>query len=941
MQFVVDCVMVCASPQRTTNTDSTMANPVTSTQKYKGFKSKDALARALIHKHPDISWECEPRSLAAKIGGLDKGDVTWWRTRRVQTQALADLLEMPVEDLGVLDRSVSFVVSFPDFPALKPLDLKREVPWRLGQEVLDASQSKSEFGRETLDEWLEPNPAFWRPPSGFAWLHVDSHIEQQLLTQKLTAAGRFDVVVVPTLADAAEQLRGGKPLIVSVSANGGEADVYAMADRPFSAGLLVIAPFSLQIEGETSDAAYLFSWEWMTLHKRERRKSELTDPSASSDLKRWTWTPSPDWRVKLLDWVGTRLDRQQVDTQFQAKEAQKWLARFDPQSAWFSTPSDLLQLCQLLHSMPYTKLPDPSDKNGGMKLAKVLFKAGPAYRHAQMAQLAQRRWDCRELKWCGSLPMDGWLSLSPYALVAVSPAALAKIASGKSLGTVKKEVHRLKIAAELGDPDALLSSGLIQADSAGNYDFQYRALAVLLVRDKLLNQVASEPTGNWGWACFDAERRPVVDAALDAMSLDQLVAASQRASESAADVSVSAAVVGALEALFMAVGRRISSGESINAADVLPLAQWVVSQLDMASVEWALPVPWSRPTQTTDESLQWITACWAWSLLPNTSAPTDSWLFPGWCQTLPEVPYWISELWCDEQYEPASPAWLRFLHVVDEWLKEFDAPVANAPRALHIALLARAAAGQWQPELSWWGSVSDCFWAQDALIERLKALGARDAPQVALRLWPSLLMFERGFVEDKYWARIRSRTRHWLLKTMNPAAAVDMLNDEDLWYLVSSPASLPPNFRPLLLKRFTPLLLAALEQNPSAIAYSQEEQFFERFGAGIAPLLYEFLTHERLGFAAATCLWRWEGEAASQRLKNPQQLDAVARQHLLMECPAAHLSVAAEVLQTSPELFDLPYLASWARQLLPNAGTSAPALLVVLRAVQATADNQV
>jgi hypothetical protein len=391
----------------------------------------------------------------------------------------------------------------------------------------------------------------------------------------------------------------------------------------------------------------------------------------------------------------------------------------------------------------------------------------------------------------------------------------------------------------------------------------------------------------------------------------------------------------------MAVGRRIAGCEVVNAADVLPLARCVISQLDLACVEWALPVPWSRPTQTADERLQWITACWAWSLLPNASAPTCSWLFPGWCQTLPEVPYWISELWCDEKYEPASPNWLRFLHVVDEWLKEYDAPVANAPRALHIALLARAAAGQWLPELSWWGSVSDCFWAQDALIERLKALGTRDAPQVALRLWPSRLVFERGFVEDKWGARILSRIRRWLLKNMNPAAAVDVLNDEDLWYLASSPASLPPDFRPLLLKRFTPLLLAALEQNPTAIAYSQEEQFFERFGAGIAPLLYEFLNHERLGLAAATCLWRWEGEAARQRLKNPQQLDAVARQHLLMECPAAHLSVAAEVLQASPELFDLPYLASWARQLLPNAGTSAPALLAVLNAVQATADNQV
>lgn len=916
-----------------------MTHPVTSTAKYKEFESLDALAKALIHSRSDIAWKGTFRTLAAKIGLLDKGTVTWWRNLPEQSQALADFLEIPVEDLGVSAQSASFVVSFSDFPALKALDLKREAPWQLGREVLDISQAKSEYGVETLEEWLEPDPASWRPPSEFSWLRVDSNIEQQLLTQKLTAAGRFNVVSAQTLIDTAEQLRGGKPLVVSVSESGGDADWLALADRPDSAGLLVIASFAFPVRGETSAAGF-YDWERLALRGRDRRKFDLTAPGPIGEFKRWTWTLRPNWRVDLLTWVEARLNRSEADTIFATEGAEKWLNRFDPQSTWFSTPSDVLQLCQIMHTIAYTKLPSPSNKDGGMSLAKLLFKGGPAYRHTQLAQLAHNRWDNRDIPWRGSLPMEVWLSLSPDSLVAVSPAALAKISTGKNLAAVKKGLATLGKSAELGNPDALLTSGLVQPDSDGRYDFQYRILAGLLVRDKLLQQVANEAAESWGWACFDEQRRPLVDAVLDAVSLNQLVAASQRACGGAADGDASASLVGGREALFMAVSRRILDGESIQSADAIPLANVVMARLDMASAEWALPPPWSRPMQTAEDELHWLNACWAWSLLPNASAPVESWLFPGWCKTLPEVPWWLSELWFADKYQPATPAWLRFLTVVDEWLKDVDEPIANAPRAMHVGLMARAAVGQWLPELSWWASVTECFWSQDALIERLEALGARDAPQIALRLWPSWLAFERSSPADKKWILTISRTRRWLLETMKASDAVAVLKDDDLWYSISMPAALPPDFRLLLLKQFTPLLLAALQQNPMTINYGEEVEFFERFGEGVAPLLFEFLTHERLGFAAATCLWRWDGEAVGQRLKNPQHLDAVARQHLLMNCPAAHLSVAAKALRASPELFDLPSLASWACQHLPNAGKNAPALLAVLKAAQAATDNQ-
>ena len=100
-----------------------MSNPVTSAPKYRDFGSDRKLAKALIDGFPHVAWGCQAPALAAKIGALNKGDATWWRTRSEPTQTLANLLEIPIEDLGVLASSASFIVSFADFPALKPLDL--------------------------------------------------------------------------------------------------------------------------------------------------------------------------------------------------------------------------------------------------------------------------------------------------------------------------------------------------------------------------------------------------------------------------------------------------------------------------------------------------------------------------------------------------------------------------------------------------------------------------------------------------------------------------------------------------------------------------------------------------------------------------------------------------------------------------------------------------
>jgi len=123
--------------------------PIRSAPKYAEFGSDDKLAKALRTKFPDIQWPSEQaRTLGTQIGKLDKGARVWWANHPDNAKCLAELLEVPLADLGLHGpANHSHVFSFDDFPELPPLDLKREKPWVLGVEHLDSNQKWRNAGR--------------------------------------------------------------------------------------------------------------------------------------------------------------------------------------------------------------------------------------------------------------------------------------------------------------------------------------------------------------------------------------------------------------------------------------------------------------------------------------------------------------------------------------------------------------------------------------------------------------------------------------------------------------------------------------------------------------------------------------------------------------------------------------------------------------------------
>lgn len=887
-----------------------MPQPVKTAPKYSEFGSYEKLAQALIARFPDIKWPPQARSLAAKIGLLDREDPTWWLNREMETASLAELLDLPVADLGVQSRTSSHLFSFSGFPGLEPFDLMREKSWVLAEARRDPKKSINEFGEGVLDQWLEPAVRMsFRPPSDLEWLHVPDDLERQLLVTGLAAAANYEVRVVEILADAADSLRGRKPLVVSVVADGGEKDLLALMDRPEGAGLLVIAPFMPAVHETTISSSPYRGFEKRTSSEREERLLELT----SGAFPCWTWTLLPDWRERLLKAVEVRLNRHAADTHFSAQGVKSWLERFDAHEQWFSTTSELIQLCQIGHAISEKKLPAPNDPDAGKKLVNLLFKEKPLYQSMQIQQLAQARWNRPELAWRDGLPMESWLSLAPPVTGTTVRNELDAIAHGKTQPERKKAADRVAKMLEAGNPDALLSSGLIKKCVQGNFDFEHPTLAGLLVRDRLMRQIAKEPLTSWALACFDPERRLVVDAALDAVSVEHLMAATERLLQEVPD---SAVTVGASEALFMAVGRRILNGSVIPPA-LMPVAKSVIERMDLTTADWALPDLWSRPVESEDEKLAWITACWAWSLLPNAPfAMPDNWWFPGWSNSLPELPDWLSELWPDEKCEYVSLAWSQFFSVVDEWLKDMAQPLADAPRILRMGFLMKAAHGAWPADSAWWQELVNSRWAERILLKKLQKVGVG----AAARLWPSFLLFERNAPPNGYY--FFSWVRVWLLQQLRPVDALNLLGDEDRRYLVQVLFTLPPELRTALLE--------SLASTAPTVRFGDELKFFEKFGLSSAPALALFLAHDQLGSAAAVCMWRWDAEKAVRLLRQGKKITPHEQNNLLYACPVANVPAVAEAVCAAPESFELATLAYWARKHLPTAGSNAERLMAII-----------
>lgn len=900
-----------------------MNTPIKFSRRFAEIGSLDAVARALMDHNQQIEWNIKHRSLGAKIGELDKGKVTWWLNNPGKAQALSDFLDISLAELGLRQKSYDHSFVFDDFPELPHLDLKRETPFELGNFILDPSQQNPQRTFEErfdLDEWLKSSASF-RSPYETSWLYINDELQRNLFSKHLDFIARYNVLFVDTLQDAGEQLKEYKPLIISVRYNGGDSDLLALAMRPDGFGTLVIAPHMLSAEQATSPYED-FSWESVTSNNTQRRLRQLSKSGQYADIKRWIWTPLPDWQHSLINWVGARLRSKEVDTLFSDNEISDWINSFDAHDVWFKESKDVMLLCNMAHNIGERKLPKPNDREAGKKLVQAIFKQEKQTQIYAIKKIAESRWSNTEVSWHGGLSLKEWNAISPADTTTQGEDDLVKIAHGKTLRERNEALELLRLKLLSGNAVALTDSGVIKEISTDSFDFQSRTLANLMVRDLLMKNIINGDL-SWAWACFDNQRRPLIDAVLNSASMDSLTLLVNNLAQVA---SGAVEEIGVSEALFIAIGKRIASNEIIQPDLIfINLAEKVISRLELFDEEdirsWDLPAPLSRPIDSESEKLAWINACWSWSLIPNISITMPPhWLFPGWAEVLPDfVPTWLTDLWPDETCKKLPKKWEQFFSIVDQLVKDWNDPKPNATKHFTLSMLGKAALGYWSAEEAWWQTIIGCKWAEIIMLERFRDSGIG----AALQLWVSYLSFEKHTNKKfiPFLSCIYSPIRVWMFKQMNVRKALNAIDESDWQYLVSVSETIPPEYKGPLFERL-------VECSQSKIL--DWDKIIPKLGPTIAPNLFEQLDNDTLASLPAANLWKWNPEALKIRLIQ-DNLSINAKRKIIDTCPAVHIATVARFLIDNPSILESSERISWAKQHLASSGSASKYLLELMK----------
>jgi len=868
------------------------------------LSSYDDVALKLLTDHPDVFLKTpltdserkkKVRSLATTIGLINKGKGDWWSRRKEATKCLADLLGINPDELGLNQKQRPHIFDFSDFRDLPALNLMLENGWKIAEPQL-VYQKDDE--RRTLDSWLEPRGASPYNTGKFQvdWLYVADKLEYQLLTRKLVAVGRYEIFSRKSLGDIfsndieLKRIHHQAPLILILKDKASVEDIEMLVRYRHDAPLLIIS-----------------SWE-PTFNELDK----LGEGSSEKSIKinGWIWRFLPGWTELLSKWVEKRINDDKEahdDTHFSSDGVKNLLDKFDSERILFDNVKDILVLCQAVHAEG--KITTRIDScSYDEKLFLSLFYSDEFIQNS-LRTLMRRRWERWDLEWVGELAKEDWIDLAK--------------------GLPEKF-------------DELLTKKLIVHGKTG-FGFQSPIVMRLLLRNYLIEKIIKGELASWAPACFDSERRLLVDTALNAIPLDQL----SELAEKLMQEPVASQSMGASEAIFIAIGRHIIK-EKIIGSKLSAFAGHIIKQLESDEDDKNFVFPLSRRIEVQAEKFKWISVCWAWSLQSAPHAAIrDSWLFPGWSSSLPkELPQWLSPRLTTGNDSKKSREWLtkpmqEFLTVVTHWMETLDKPpfYKNTPSLFFIGLLACAAVGKWGADPSWWSHLISRPSAEQALLDFLKS--ADNHRTAALRLWPSLVQHLRTQPDHKAQSRNPKSAGYsaavaWVVEKLvnnnqanNKQAqealeALEALEDVDRYFLVRNPAALPLPFKKELLK----WLVKNVPPDWDSWVFSS---IFLSYGSEMATEIEAFLGHEKSGKHAASYLWEWAPHIAKSLFES-KVLPPEATENLILKCPASALGSAIKLLKNDPQLLQQKRL-EWVRLHLPDSRQHAQELMEFIKTV--------
>ncbi len=901
-----------------------MRNPIKSSPQFKRYKSNDKIAAKLIEDRPDLFVQpgkdknVAIRSLGGKIGELDRGEPRWWRTREAQTNCLIELLDLDRDELNLDQKTGRHIFALSAFPICPPVDLMREDGWDIAEPKplsedypqINEPFASADYTKPTLDPWLSPQSKA-NPIKKIEYLYMPDVTEYQLLTRKLEVRGHRQFESYNSLRNVIdndkELLCDSAPLILAIREKPEAFDLLRLNDVCQEKPLLVISltpppplpDLEPEKENETDEA------------RKQREQINDRIKRIKRDFNNWVWTLKPDWHAKLCTWLEERINTSEQlvnKTNFSSGGTQKLLQKLDPNGKLIGSVDDALALCQAVHEKGEIVLIKgiAGGKGNVDELLLQLFNLENLSPSTLilLKQLIEWRWKRWDLAWEGELDKKIWSDILD-----------------------KKDLNKI---------DDILT--ISRGPGMGGFEFRHPILIRLLLRNQLILALSKVGLTAWAPACFDNQRRPLVDAVLDAVNIDQLKQiAAQMINE-----PTSAETIGAGEALFAAIGRRIIREEDIG-GELTKLANHVLTQLTWGDgILW----PYSRPLTSTAQQFEWICVCWAWSLMPSpgTNLPPN-WLFPGWNPELSkDVPKWLNSIASNFFSQDMTIPMRDFLSVVTRWLARHETlpTYENMPPLFKAGLLARAAAGQWSASPDWWEILLTHPTAEQTLLNQVKSANPSVNLRTALIWWPSLVKFQRNKNGEKlrygrhFGSSLFTRDSkeqgysallNWVMQQMeiHDKPVLTGLDDEDRKFLILHPAALPTSVKRQLLGS----LATDFPTNWHPVSFLN---FFLDYGPETADEMEMFLDNDELGDQAARCLWKWKSSTAESLLKENRGSREALRRLILAIPSSSAIGDAVTLLKDNPALLSDKERHDWVRWRLPDARQYAQDLLQLLNA---------
>jgi hypothetical protein len=541
------------------------------------------LLKAWPRVAPKHTKPLKPSAIANRIRELRRGaNVTWWQHHEWLLNAFAEALGVGADELLGRPNLPSGTLEFAEFPGLPPLR-PDELPCR----YLRAG--------DLLDQAISEKPHAARRPR---WIVAPPGAGKSLVVRFLRSryASDYCADTVRTLDQVGELATSGLRLVLEVE-EPSAGDVEALrqfVSRP--APTVVLAAFNLPGAPPQSPLGERMACGWLV----EEAKLPQT------------------WRAELLEWIDARLERGTGESKLRKADIVQWLERHDPSSELIATPGDLLALCADFH------LNGPDDASLARRAKRWLETAGVA-----------------------SIPEDAPRTWAKQVAVKVHESLIAGHLHDTSarLGALLTEGWAKHVPAELalgsmeGRPGAkvevayLQAAGLLRATGNGWTPFPRWVFTGVL-------QAAAEkglregPLESWGRLAADESRQQVVDDALDALPAADLAVVVRDVI--AAGKPKTLAGIGALEATFSAVGRRLGSSPAMSDVELRGVQRLTMLQLDQLQPDLASK-KFHHPFTRRDLD-GWLADAWTVSLrAPKPSRfqrPNLAWELPGWAREL-------------------------------------------------------------------------------------------------------------------------------------------------------------------------------------------------------------------------------------------------------------------------------------------------------------------